>query len=87
MRDDLNSEVQVVASQVFNRSWQFIEMDPVLAGEDRQQTQDQLAELILVITRSGERNITAIANRAIATLRRQHSVRRKQVEEAVQLSS
>ena len=30
-----------------------------------------------------ERNITAIANRAIATLRRQHSVRRKQVEEAV----
>jgi len=81
MRDDLNSEVQVIASQVFNRSWQFIEMDPVLAGEDRQQMQDQLAELILVITRSGERNITAIANRAIATLRRRHSVRRKQVEE------
>jgi hypothetical protein len=81
MREDLNSEVQVIASQVFNRSWQFIENDPELAGEDRQQMQDQLAELILVMTRSGERNIIAITNRAIATLRRQHSVRRKQVEE------
>ena len=59
MRDDLNSEVQVIASQVFNRSWQFIELDPVLAGEDRQQMQDQLAELILVIARSGEDYVVA----------------------------
>ena len=44
LRNDLTPEVQVIASEVFNRTWQFIERDPVMAGEDRRRMQDQLAE-------------------------------------------
>ena len=76
LRNDLTSEVQMVASEVFNRTWQFIERDPVMAGEDRRRMQDQLAELILVLMKSGERNMFVIANRAIATLRQQYARRR-----------
>ena len=79
MRDDLNCEVQVIASEVFSRSWQFIETDRLFAGKDRQRMQDQLAELILLIMRSGERNLIVIANRTIATLRQQNA-RSRQVE-------
>ena len=76
LRNDLTSEVQMVASEVFNRTWQFIERDPVMAGEDRRRMQDQLAELILVLMKNGERNMFVIANRAIATLRQQYARRR-----------
>lgn len=62
-----------LASEVFNRSWQFLESDPVLAGEDRQQLQEQLARIILEIMGSGERNLWVIANRAIGALREQHA--------------
>ena len=76
LRNDLTPEVQVIASEVFNRTWQFIERDPVMAGEDRRRMQDQLAELILVLMKSGESNMFVIANRAIATLRQQYARRR-----------
>jgi hypothetical protein len=84
LRNDLTPEVQVITSEVFNRTWQFIERDPVLAGEDRQQMQDQLAQLILLLMRGGERNLIVIANRAIGTLRQQYSARnhRHHVEDA-----
>jgi hypothetical protein len=81
LRGDLAPEVRALASEVFNRSWQFIESDPVLAGEDRQQLQEQLAQAILdVIMSCGERNLWVIANRAIGTLRAQCAAHR--IEEA-----
>jgi len=76
LRNDLAPEVRVLASEVFNRSWRFIEQDPVLAGEDRQGMQDQLAQLILLLMQSGERNLLVIANRAIGTLRQQYATQR-----------
>jgi hypothetical protein len=83
MRSDLTPEVRLFASEVFNRSWQFIEHDPVFAGEDRHSLQEQLTDLILALTRNGDRNLLAIANRAISMLReayaRQHA--RMPVEE------
>ena len=51
MRNDLAPKVRALASEVFDRSWQFIESDPVLVGEDRQRMQDRLAELILLADR------------------------------------
>ncbi len=81
LRDDLAPELRILASEVFNRSWQFLESDPVLAGQDRQQLQEQLAQVILEVMSSGERNLWAIANRAIGTLREQCAAQR--VEEAV----
>ena len=84
LRHDLAPELRVLASEVFNRSWQFIEQDPALAGEDRQGMQDQLAQLILQLMRGGERNPVAIDNRAIGALRDQYATRRdRDVEEAV----
>jgi hypothetical protein len=83
-RIDLGPDVRTLASEVFNRSWQFIERDPVLVGVDRQGLQEQLAQLILQVMNSGERNLWVIANRAIGNLREQHAARhdRLSVEEA-----
>jgi hypothetical protein len=81
LRHDLAPELRILASEVFNRSWQFIEQDPVLAGEDRLGMQDQLAQLILQLMRGGERNLVVLANRAIGTLRDQYATRRDRVVE------
>ena len=80
LRDDRAPEVQVLASEVFTRTWQFLERDPVLAGQDRQQLQEQLAQVILDVMSHGERNLWTIANRAIGTLRERCAAQR--VEEA-----
>ena len=82
LRNNLEPEVRTLASEVFNRCWQFIERDPILAGEERQGMQEQLAQLILQLMADGERNLVAIANRAIGTLRRQYATERERVEEA-----
>jgi len=74
--DELAPEVRTLASEVFNRSWQFIERDPVLAGEDRQGMQEQLATLILLLMKSGEQNPVVIANKVIGTVRQQWATRR-----------
>ena len=68
LRGYVDPDARVLASEVFNRSWQFLERDPVLAGEDRQQLQEQLAQVILQVMSSGERNLWVIANRAIGAL-------------------
>lgn len=73
-RTDLAPEIRLLASEVYNRSWQFLELDPVLAGQDRSSLQEQLAELILVHMNEGERNIVAIANRAIGSLRQRYAM-------------
>jgi hypothetical protein len=64
-------ELQALASEVFNRSWQFIERDPVLLGLDRESLQARLAELILVLMRDGECSVILVANRAISMLRQE----------------
>ena len=84
LRHDLAPELRVFASEVFNRSWQFIERDPVLVGEDRQGLQEQLAQLILQLMSNGERNLVVLANNAIRALRDQYAMRRdREIEEAV----
>ena len=35
LRDCVQAELLPLATEVFDRSWQFIERDPVLVGEDR----------------------------------------------------
>ena len=81
LRDNLAPGVRTLASEVFNRCWEFIERDPVLAGEERQGLQEQLAQLILQLMGDGEPNVVAIANRAIGTLRQQYATQRERVEE------
>lgn len=76
-------EIRLLASEVYNRSWQFLELDPVLAGKDRDSLQEQLVELILVHMNEGERNIVAIANRAIGTLRQRYAMQREDILEDV----
>ena len=67
--DELAPEVRILASEVISRSWHFLESDPLLAGQDRQQLQEQLAQIVLEVMSGGERNLWVIANRAIGTLR------------------
>ena len=75
-RTDLAPEIRTLASEVYNRSWQFLERNPVLAGEDRDSLQEQLAEHILVFMEQGDRNIVSIANRAIASMRQRYVTQR-----------
>ncbi len=76
LRDCIQPELLPLATEVFDRSWQFIERDPVLAGEDRRTMQTHLARLIAERAKDGERNPVAIANNAISTLRQQCASRR-----------
>ena len=82
LHNNLAPEVRTLASEVFNRCWQFIERDPILAGEERNGMQEQLAQLILQLMEDGEQNLVVIANRAIGTLRQQYAIQRERVEEA-----
>ena len=65
----LAPEVATVASHAFHRSWAFIERDPILAGHDRAALQAELAQRIVAIAGTGERDLLRIANHAIALLR------------------
>ena len=76
-RSDLTPEARAIALEVFDRSWHFIENDPVLAAADRGRMQEQLAQLILALMQCGERNSIVLANRAISNLRQQYAVRRR----------
>ena len=84
LRTDIEPQIRLLASEVFNRSWHFLEQDPVLAGEDRESLQEQLGQLILLLLENGERNMLAIANKAIGALRQQYAteMNRVAVEEA-----
>ena len=75
VRHHLSPEVRLLASEIFNRSWQFLEGDPVLAGMDREAMQEQLGELILTMVTSGEQNLVIVANRAIGALRQRYEMR------------
>jgi hypothetical protein len=72
-RNDLAPEVRILASEVFNRCWQFLENDPALAGENLDNIQERLAALVLLQVGSGERSLLAVANKAIGTLRLQYA--------------
>ena len=74
--ESFEPEVLALATAVFDRSWGFIERDPVLVGEDRQSTKEELARLILLLVRRGEKDLVAIANCAILTLRQQCAAKR-----------
>jgi hypothetical protein len=69
--DSFELQGLALATAVFDRSWGFIERDPVLIGEDRQSTKEELARLILQLVRRGEKDLVGIANCAILTLRQQ----------------
>jgi hypothetical protein len=77
LRNEFAPEARMLTSEIFDRSWQFIERDPVLAGEDRQSLQDNLAELILELMGSGERNVVVVANKAIGSLRQKYAKHRR----------
>jgi hypothetical protein len=76
LRDNFAPEVRILASERFNRCWQFREEDPVLAGHNRKQLQEQLVQVELEVMGSGERNLWVIANRSIGTLRERCAARK-----------
>jgi hypothetical protein len=63
--------VLAVASEAFSKSWRFIELDPVLAGHDREALQSQLALRIqqIMLADASERDPVRIANQAIGKVR------------------
>ena len=68
-QEGLEPEAVAVASAALARSWQFVERDPVLEGQDREVLQAELARRILASIRDGDRDLIPIANRAIRGVR------------------
>jgi len=75
-------EVLELATAVFDRSWQFIERDPMLIGQDREAIKDELGRLILQLVQRGETNLVTIANCAILQLRQDCAADRPMSEAA-----
>jgi hypothetical protein len=65
----LGPEAIAIAAEAFGRSWNFIEHDPVLAGQEPQMLKAELARAVLNAAGRGERDQLRLANRAIGELR------------------
>jgi hypothetical protein len=65
----LGPEAIAIAAEAFGRSWNFIEHDPVLAGQEPQMLKAELARAVLNAAGHGERDQLRLANRAIGEVR------------------
>jgi len=60
-----------VVSIAFEKSWQFVRTDPVLACDEMDRIRDRLGWHLESLAQNGERDVWRLANGAIAELRRE----------------
>jgi hypothetical protein len=86
-RTHLNPAAKQLANEIYNRSWRFIEGDPLLEGEDREHMQEQLAHFILRYVSAGDTNLIHVANQAIYALRQKYDRRRLRMADMARVTS
>jgi hypothetical protein len=64
-------EVEELVHAAFEKSWQFVSTDPVLARDDIEDLRTRLSTRLSRLAQNGERDIWRLANRAIGELRRE----------------
>jgi hypothetical protein len=71
MEKALTGEVEELVHAAFDKSWQFVSTDPVLAQGDVEELRNRLSKRVERLAQSGERNVWRLANSAIGELRRE----------------
>jgi hypothetical protein len=64
-------EVEVLVRAAFEKSWQFVSTDPVLAHGDIEDLRARLSKRLTRLAQDGERDLWRLANEAIGDLRRE----------------
>jgi hypothetical protein len=65
------ADVEELLDAAFEKSWQFVSTDPVLAGEDIEELRARLSHRLSRLAQKGERDVWRLANGAILELRRE----------------
>jgi hypothetical protein len=64
-------DVEELLHSAFEKSWQFVSTDPVLADEDIEELRARLSHRLSRLAQKGERDVWRLANGAILELRRE----------------
>jgi len=64
-------EVDELVHAAFEKSWQFVSTDPVLAQGDTEELRTRLTARLSRLAQDGERDMWRLANDAIGELRRE----------------
>jgi hypothetical protein len=64
-------EVEELVHAAFEKSWQFVSTDPVLADGDVEELRIRLSKRLKRLAQNGERDVWRLANGAIGELRRE----------------
>jgi hypothetical protein len=64
-------EIEELVHAAFEKSWQFVRTDPVLAGGDVEELRTRLSKRLSRLAQNGERDMWRLANDAIGELRRE----------------
>ena len=66
-------EVDELIHAAFEKSWQFVRTDPVLAHGDMDELRTRLSMRLMRLAQHGERDMWRLANGAIGELRRERA--------------
>ena len=69
--DTLDPETSDLVRAAFEKSWQFVRTDPVLAHHDTAALRTQLTRHLEILANQGQRDLWRLANGAIGELRRE----------------
>ena len=64
-------KVEELIHAAFEKSWQFVSTDPVLAHGDVEELRTRLSTRLSRLAQNGERDVWRLANSAIGELRRE----------------
>jgi len=71
MEQQVSEEVGTLVREAFEKSWQFVRTDPVLAQSDGADLRARLSRRVEQLAQHGERDVWRLANGAIGELRRE----------------
>ncbi len=71
MEKALAHDVEELVHVAFEKSWQFVSSDPVLAQGDVEELRIRLSTRLQRLAQNGERDVWRLANGAIGELRRE----------------
>jgi hypothetical protein len=71
MEQPVTRDVEELVGAAFEKSWQFVRTDPVLADGNIEALRMRLSRRLQQLAQNGERDVWRLANGAIGELRRE----------------
>ena len=69
--ENMVADVEELVHAAFEKSWQFVSTDPMLADGDIEELRTRLSHRLSRLVQTGERDVWRLANGAIFELRRE----------------